>query len=89
MSATLEQIDTAAMVALVRQVAIDVSPDREITGSSRFVEDIGMESVTRLMLMTLVEQESGISLEKHLAALVELQTIEETVAFIRSLQTGG
>lgn len=86
MSTTTGPVDTAALVALVRQVAVDLPPGREITGSSRFVEDIGMESVTRLMLMTLVEQEFGIKLEQHLAALVELRTIEETVAFVRSLQ---
>jgi acyl carrier protein len=75
----------SSLVALVRQVVIDLPPEQVIQGSSRFIEDIGMESVNRLMLMTLVEQEYELSLEAHMPVLIELQTVQQFADFLDSL----
>lgn len=77
-----------ALIALVRQVTVDLPPDREISAGSRFIEDIGMESVNRLMLMSLVEQEFGVDLEAHMGALAGQQTVGETARFLAALGAG-
>lgn len=77
-----------ALIGLVQQVAYDLPAGHAIEAGSRFVEDLGLESVNRLMLMTLVEQEFGVSLEQHMPALIELQTVGETARFIGSLRAG-
>jgi acyl carrier protein len=81
--------ELGAVMDLVRQVVVDLPPDQRLTANSRFVEDIGMESVNRLMLMTLAEQQFEVPLEDHMAKLIELQTIEELAAFIKTLKTGA
>lgn len=88
MNAVAQHAEISKVVALVRQVVVDLPPDRQITAGSRFVEDIGMESVNRLMLMTLAEQEFAVSLEDHMPRLIELQTVEELAVFIGTLKTG-
>lgn len=85
MSAVASPVALSSLVALVRQVVIDLPPDQAIAGSSRFIEDIGMESVNRLMLMTLVEQEYQLSLEEHMPVLIELQTVQQFADFLESL----
>ena len=83
MSTIAPQVEVSALISLVRQVVVDLPPDQPVLGSSRFIEDIGMESVNRLMLMSLVEQKFEISLENHMPALIELQTVQELADFIR------
>jgi acyl carrier protein len=83
MSTIAPKVEVSALISLVRQVVVDLPPDQPVLGSSRFIEDIGMESVNRLMLMSLVEQEFEISLENHMPALIELQTVQELADFIR------
>lgn len=82
---TLQQ-DIDRMAALVRQVADEGHCREPITEVTRFVEDVGMESINRLMLMTLIEQEFGVSLEQHMGSLIELHTVGDTVRFVRSLR---
>ena len=86
MSAVTSQMELSTLVSLVRQVVVDLPPDQVISGGSRFIEDIGMESVNRLMLMTLVEQEFEVGLEEHMPALIEMQTVQEFADFLRSLK---
>ncbi len=86
MSAVALHAEFQTVVNLVRQVVVDLPPDQPITASSRFIEDIGMESVNRLMLMTLAEQEFEVSLEEHMPKLIELQTVQEFAAFIGTLK---
>jgi len=88
MNAVASHAQVSKVMELVRQVVVDLPSDRPITAGSRFVEDIGMESVNRLMLMTLAEQEFAVSLEDHMPRLIELQTIEELAVFIGTLKTG-
>jgi len=87
-SADTAPAELSALIDLVRQVTVDLPADREISAGSRFIEDIGMESVNRLMLMTLVEQEFGINLEAHMGALAEHQTVGDTAHFLTALRTG-
>jgi acyl carrier protein len=88
MSATLQQ-DMQALTALVRQAAGDGAGPADMHEDTRFVEDIGMESINRLMLMTLVEQHFGLSLEQHMATLVGLNTVGETARFLHGLRSGA
>jgi acyl carrier protein len=83
MNISTSQVELLSLISLVRRVVVDLPPDQIILGSSRFIEDIGMESVNRLMLMNLVEQEYEISLEDHLPTLIELQTVQEFADLIR------
>jgi acyl carrier protein len=82
------QTELSRLISLVRQVAPDLPAAQEISGDSRFVEDIGMDSINRLLLMTLAEQECGVSLEEHMALLAEHRTVGETAGFIESLKVG-
>lgn len=83
MNTSASKVELSTLVSLVRQVVVDLPPDQVVSGSSRFIEDIGMESVNRLMLMSLLEEEFDVSLEKHMGALIELQTLQELTDFIR------
>ncbi|GAB2582125.1 hypothetical protein ISP15_16685 [Dyella jejuensis] len=83
MNTGTSRVELLTLDSLVRQVVVDLPPDQIISGSSRFIEDIGMESVNRLMLMNLIEQEFEISLEDHMPTLIELHTVQELADFIR------
>jgi acyl carrier protein len=83
------QHDIARLSELVRQVASDGACPDHITEGTRFVEDVGMESINRLMLMTLVEGEFGVSLEEHLRVLIDLHTVGDTARFIHALKHGS
>jgi acyl carrier protein len=82
------QVELPTLIDLVRQVCVDLPADRQIAANSRFIDDIGMESINRLMLMTLVEQEFGVSLEAHMGALAEHQTVGDTARFLAALRAG-
>lgn len=88
MSTGTLQAQLSSVISLVRQVVVDLPPDQAVVAESRFIEDIGMESVNRLMLMTLVEQEFEVSLEDHMPTLIELQTVQELADFLGSLKAG-
>lgn len=88
MASTLDQ-DLATLSALVRRVVDEGSCPARLDEATRFVEDAGMESINRLMLMSLMEQEFGISLEQHLTTLVTLHTLGDTARFVHALRTGG
>lgn len=77
----------AKLSDLVRQVASDGACPETLTEASRFADDIGMESIGRLMLMTMIEQEFCVDLERHMSTLIELHTIGDTARFINSLKT--
>jgi acyl carrier protein len=81
-----EQDDVAKLATLIRQVTVDLPQAKEINENTRFVEDIGMESINRIMLITFVEQEFDVSLEKHMNKLVDLHTVGDTAKFIRALK---
>jgi acyl carrier protein len=84
MTVDAHENEVARLAELVRS-ASGGSTVTEIHAESRFVEDLGMESINRLMLMTLVERECGLSLEQHMPKLLKLQTVGDMVEFLRSL----
>ncbi|HZP66075.1 MAG TPA: acyl carrier protein [Rudaea sp.] len=86
MTTATADAELSKLTALVRQVNVDLPPGCPITASTRFVEDIGMGSINRLMLITLVEQEFGVSLEQHMHRLVELHTVGDTARFLATLK---
>ncbi|SDY77284.1 Acyl carrier protein [Lysobacter sp. yr284] len=86
MSAPASAQTVETLSGLVRKVAGDNGCPQVLTESSRFVDDIGMESIGRLMLLTMIEQEFQVDLEKHMGALVELHTIGDTARFLDSLK---
>lgn len=57
----------------------------EVRESSRFVEDLGFSSVNAIMLVALIEQEFDIDLEKHMAQLMQIQTVGGAADFISSV----
>lgn len=44
-----------------------------------------MDSINKIMLMTMMEKELGISLEQHAEALTSLSTIGDIVTFAESM----
>jgi acyl carrier protein len=67
---------------LVEQV-LDSPGTRPIGEDTRF-DELGMQSINRIMLATLVEQEFGVDLEQRMTAVVQLLTVGELVRFLRS-----
>jgi len=86
MNALSYQTAVTRLSELVRQVSSDGSCPDLLTEDSRFVEDAGLESIGRIMLMTMIEQEFSVDLEKHMASLVEMDNIGSTARFIVSLR---
>lgn len=83
-----ENAGVEKLAELIRLAMGDEVPVAAIGAHSRFIEDIGMQSINRLMLLSLLEQECGVSLERHMAQLVELETVGDTVRLIASLAQG-
>ena len=79
-------IDVDAMAAPIRLVMADFPSDLVITGQSRFVEDLGMDSINRLMLVTVLEESFAVQLEPHMSKLGEMHTVADVVTFLRGLK---
>ncbi len=73
---------------LIRLAMGDEVPVEAIGEQTRFTEDLGMQSINRLMLLSLLEQECGINLESHMAQLVELETVGDTMRLLDKLAAG-
>ena len=73
------------LAGLIRLAMGDEVPVAEISAQTRFIEDLGMQSINRLMLLSLLEQECGVSLESHMAKLIELETVGDTMHLVASL----
>ncbi|MGN6321571.1 MAG: acyl carrier protein [Dyella sp.] len=80
------QEDVEKLTELVRQVTNDTPPIVDITEQTRFVEDLGLESINRLMLITLIEQAFGVDLEKRMSQMVDLHTVGEVATFVRAIK---
>lgn len=79
-SASLEKL-----AGLIRLAMGDEVSAPTISAQTRFVEDLGMQSINRLMLLSLLEQEYGLNLESHMAQLVELETVGDTMRLVAGL----
>jgi len=53
----------------------------KITSESRFVEDLGAESVQSLELVAAFEEEFGIEMEED--AALEVKTVDKAIEFIK------
>ncbi|WP_448101397.1 acyl carrier protein [Luteibacter jiangsuensis] len=73
---------------LIKLAMGDEVPAEAIGEQTRFTEDLGMQSINRLMLLSLLEQECGINLESHMAQLVELETVGDTMRLLDKLKGG-
>lgn len=73
------------LAGLIRLAMGDEVPVAEISAQTRFIEDLGMQSINRLMLLSLLEQECGVNLESHMAKLIELETVGDTMHLVASL----
>jgi acyl carrier protein len=80
-----ENASLEKLAGLIRLAMGDEAPVTAISAQSRFIEDLGMQSINRLMLLSLLEQECGLSLERHMAQLVELETVGDTMRLIANL----
>lgn len=83
-----ENAGVERLAGLIRLAMGDEPPVTVIAAQTRFTEDLGMQSINRLMLLSLLEQECGVSLERHMVQLVELQTVGDTARFVASLTAG-
>lgn len=86
MAITHAIIDVDALEDPIRQVMVDFPADRVITGQSRFVEDLGMDSINRLMLVTLLEESFNVQLESHMSKLGDMRTVADLVTFLRGIR---
>jgi acyl carrier protein len=86
MSAIVDENAGVGKLAGLIQLAMgEEAPIVAINERTRFTEDLGMQSINRLMLLSLLEQECGVSLERHMSQLVELETVGDTARFVASL----
>ena len=76
------------IAGLIKLAMGDEVPVEVISEQTRFTEDLGMQSINRLMLLSLLEQECGINLESHMAQLVELETVGDTMRLLDKLAGG-
>jgi acyl carrier protein len=84
-----ENAGVEKLAGLIQLAMGDDAPVLAIGAHTRFTEDLGMQSINRLMLLSLLEEEWGVSLEKHVGRLVELETVGDTVRFIATLSRGN
>ena len=62
---------------------VEVAPEN-ITESSRFIEDLGMNSYDLMCLLGDIETEFGIAVDE--TEIVKLQTVGEAIAYFESLK---
>jgi len=89
MGMTVQDGNSLGKIAELIKLAMgDEVPAEAIGERTRFTEDLGMQSINRLMLLSLLEQECGINLESHMAQLVELETVGDTMRLLDKLKGG-
>jgi acyl carrier protein len=75
------------MSELIRQIRGDASLPGPITAGSRFMADLGLDSLQVIGLVFLWEQHYGVAMSEHEELLASLDTVGQAVAAIRALQT--
>ncbi len=63
---------------------VETAPE-EITESSRFIEDLGMNSYDFMCLLGDIETEFGIAVEE--TEIVKIQTVGEAIAYFETLNS--
>lgn len=63
---------------------VEAAPE-EITESSRFIEDLGMNSYDFMCLLGDIETEFGIAVEE--SEIVKIQTVGEAIAYFETLNS--
>lgn len=87
MNGIAPDIDT--MSALIRQVRGDVPLPGPVTAASRFMADLGLDSLQVVGLVFLWEQQYGVSMSGQEELLANLQTVGQAMDAIRALQSGS
>ena len=77
--AALSEAELRALLARIVQV-----PEARIEPSTRFVKDLGMDSLTSLDLLSELEEEHDIEISQEDAR--HLQTFGDLVAFVAKLE---
>lgn len=72
----------AELVMQVSPVPIDAA---SLSGNTRLADDLALDSISRVALMALVEEDFGISFADHLDAVAEIQTIYDALGLIQRL----
>ncbi|VEL98347.1 acyl carrier protein [Alteromonas sp. 76-1] len=73
------------MIELVSKVSSESEYEEELSGDVRFVEDLGLNSINVIMLVTLMEQEFNLSLTSRLEALLGCPSINSVTEYIDGL----
>ena len=74
----------STFIELVAQV---LPEPLEITATSRFVEDLGFDSLKSIMLATLTDRTFELNLQSRMGELLKLATVEAACEYI-TLQQG-
>ncbi|KNB50784.1 acyl carrier protein [Streptomyces caatingaensis] len=81
------------MSSIVEQRLVDVLVDRlgmrpdELSRTARFKEDLGLDSLDMVELVTVLEEEIGTSVPDEAAA--SLTSLGDVVAYVESLRGGA
>ena len=82
----MDRAEVAQRVKKVTAEVLGISPDG-ITESSRFVEDLGAQSIQSLELVAAFEEEFNIEMEEDAALAVK--NVGDAVSFIHRIVSGG
>ena len=78
--------DVAERIIKVTSETLKVDPGR-ITDDSRFVEDLGAESIQSVELVAAFEEEFDIEMDEE--AALEVKTVGKAVSFISEIVEAG
>jgi acyl carrier protein len=70
------------LVALVSELAGDSVDLTQATEDTRFIDDIGMDSITLVALVFLCEERFGLDLSGHADQVGELLTLGQSLDFL-------
>jgi acyl carrier protein len=77
------------MSELIRQVRGDAPLPGPVTAGSRFMADLGLDSLQVVGLVFLWEKQYGVAMSEQEELLAGLQTVGQAVEAIRSLQSAS
>lgn len=76
-----QTVSMAAFMTILAEVVADQVDLTKVTAETRFVEDLGLDSMTLVALVFLCEEAFGIDLEGHGEKLAGLLTVGDSLHF--------
>ncbi len=79
----MNQVEVMTILSeLIDRVSVDDFAPDDIKAESRFLEDLGFDSVKSIMLATLIESEFKLNLKQDMANLLKVKTVGDACHFV-------